>query len=77
MPTGYRHAGPPEEREGILNLVRFAVHRNVYGKEHIDYTIAAITELYRNIERIPKVEIVRGKELSLRHFQSGLKPIYT
>ena len=67
----------PEEREGILNLVRFAVPRNVYGKEHIDYTIAAISELCSNIERIPRVEIVRGKELSLRHFQSGLKPIYS
>ena len=67
----------PEEREGILNLVRFAVPRNVYSKEHIDYTVAAISELYRNKERIPRVEIVRGKELSLRHFQCGLKPIYT
>jgi tryptophanase len=67
----------PEEREGILNLVRFAVPRNVYSKEHIDYTVAAISELHRNKERIPRVEIVRGKELSLRHFQCGLKPIYT
>ncbi len=66
-----------EQRKGILNLVRFAIPRNVYGKEHIDYTVAAVAELYRNKERIPKVEVARGKELRLRHFQSGLKPIYS
>jgi tryptophanase len=65
-----------EERKGILNFVRFAVPRNVYGKEHIDYTVAAITELFKNKSKIPKVEVIRGKELRLRHFQSGLKPIF-
>ena len=66
----------PEEREGILNFVRFAVPRNMYGKEHMDYTVAAISELYKNKDSIPKVEVVRGAELHLRHFQSGLKPVY-
>ncbi len=66
----------PEERKGILNLVRFAIPRNMYNEEHINYTVAAITELYKNRHLIPKVEIIRGKELHLRHFQSGLKPIY-
>ena len=65
-----------EQRKGILNFVRFAVPRNMYGPEHIDYTVAAITELYKNKDQIPKVEVVRGKELHLRHFQSGLKPVY-
>jgi len=37
----------PEERKGILNLVRFAVPRNVYDSSHIDYAVAAITELYK------------------------------
>ena len=67
----------PEERKGILNFVRFAVPRNVYNVEHINYTVAALTELHRNRERIPTVEIVRGKELRLRHFQTGLKPVYS
>jgi tryptophanase len=66
-----------EQRKGILNLVRFAIPRNAYGKEHIDYTVAAVSELYRNRDRIPRVEVARGKELRLRHFQSGLKPIYS
>ncbi|MBU0757538.1 MAG: tryptophanase [Nanoarchaeota archaeon] len=66
----------PEERKGILNFVRFAVPRNAYGPEHIDYTVAAVAELYKNREKIPSVEISRGQQLRLRHFQSGLKPKY-
>ncbi|MFW9991841.1 MAG: tryptophanase [Candidatus Odinarchaeota archaeon] len=66
----------PEQREGILNLVRFAVPRNAYGNVHIEYTIEALTELHRNKQSIPAVRIVRGKELRLRHFQTGLKPVY-
>lgn len=58
------------------NLVRFAIPRNVYGPEHIDYTIEALGELYEKREEIPNVVIVRGQELKLRHFQSGLKPVY-
>jgi len=65
-----------EQRKGIINVVRFAIPRNAYGDEHIDYAVAAITELYHNRASIPKVEISRGAELRLRHFQSGLKPIY-
>ncbi|MFX0031683.1 MAG: tryptophanase [Promethearchaeota archaeon] len=65
-----------EQRKNILNLVRFAIPRNVYNKSHIDYAIAAITELYKNRDKIPKVRISRGAELKLRHFQSGLQPIY-
>ena len=67
----------PEQRKGILNLVRFAVPRNVYDTSHIDYAVAAITELYHNRDKIPKVKVSRGSNLRLRHFQSGLLPIYT
>jgi len=66
----------PDQRKGVLNLVRFAVPRNVYGPSHIDYAVAAIIELYNNRENIPKVKISRGAELRLRHFQTGLQPIY-
>ncbi|UCD02534.1 MAG: tryptophanase [Promethearchaeota archaeon] len=66
----------PDQRKSILNLVRFAVPRNVYSTSHIDYTVAAIKELFQNKEKIPKVKISRGKELRLRHFQTGLQPIY-
>jgi tryptophanase len=66
----------PEQRKGILNLVRFAMPRNVYSASHIDYAVAAITELFKNKDKIPKVKISRGVELRLRHFQTGLQPIY-
>eukprot|EP01029_Cantina_marsupialis_P030962 TRINITY_DN8666_c0_g1_i1.p1 TRINITY_DN8666_c0_g1~~TRINITY_DN8666_c0_g1_i1.p1 ORF type:complete len:560 (+),score=196.83 TRINITY_DN8666_c0_g1_i1:184-1680(+) len=65
-----------EQRKGILNLLRFAVPRNAYTPDHIDYTVAAVSELYKHRETIPKVIVSRGKELHLRHFQSGLTPIY-
>ena len=65
-----------EERKGILHLVRFAVPRNAYDSSHIDYAVAAITELYKNKNDIPKVRVSRGANLRLRHFQSGLQPIY-
>jgi tryptophanase len=65
-----------EAREAILNLVRFAIPRNAYDSSHIDYAVAAISELYENRNKIPKVKITRGKKLRLRHFQSGLEPIY-
>lgn len=67
----------PEQREGILNLVRFAIPRNVYDSSHIDYAVAAISELYKNRAQIPKVKVSRGAKLKLRHFQSGLQPIYS
>jgi len=66
----------PEQKKGVLNLVRFAMPRNVYSASHIDYAVAAITELYNNKDKIPKVNVSRGAELRLRHFQTGLQPIY-
>jgi tryptophanase len=65
-----------DQRQGILNLVRFAIPRNLYGKEHIDYAVAAITELHENEDVIPKMRITRGASLRLRHFQAGLEPVY-
>ncbi|WP_371802922.1 tryptophanase [Candidatus Lokiarchaeum ossiferum] len=65
-----------EQRKGILNLVRFAIPRNAYSLSDMDYTVAAVTELYKNKDQIPRVRISRGAELSLRHFQTGLVPEY-
>lgn len=65
-----------KQREGILNVVRFAVPRNVYDTSHINYSVAAITQIFNNKHLIPKVRISRGKNLRLRHFQTGLKPVY-
>lgn len=65
----------PEERVKIPNLVRFAVPRHVYSDEHIDYTVAAIRDLYDRRHTIPNVIITRGKHMRLRHFSAGLKPV--
>ena len=65
-----------EARKTILNVVRFAIPRNAFCHSDLDYAVAAITELYKNRHLLPKVQIARGADLRLRHFQTGLKPIY-
>lgn len=65
-----------EDRKGINDQVRFAVPRNALSKEHIDYTVAALEQCYLNRDSIPKMKITRGKELKLRHFQTGCEPVY-
>jgi tryptophanase len=64
------------QRQGILNLLRFAIPRNLYGQEHIDYAVAAIAELHANEHAIPRMRITRGATLRLRHFQAALEPVY-
>jgi tryptophanase len=66
---------PPEERAQIPNLVRFSVPRHVYSDEHINYTVAAVKELYDRRQTMPNVAITRGKTMKLRHFSAGLKPV--
>ena len=65
----------PQQRQSILNLVRFALPRNGYSQEHIDYAVAALADCYRHPYRIPKMRITRGRDLRLRHFQAGLEPV--
>jgi tryptophanase len=65
----------PEERVKIPNLVRFAVPRHVMSEEHINYTVAAVKELHGRRHTIPNMVITRGKDMRLRHFSSGLKPV--
>jgi len=64
-----------EDRKGVLNLVRFAIPRNAYSSEHLSYAAAAVIELFKHRQCIPSVKIVRGANLHLRHFQSGLRPV--
>ena len=65
-----------DERRGVLNVVRLAIPRNAYSSEHIDYSVQALSEMYKHRDHIPKMRIARGETLRLRHFQSGLVPIY-
>lgn len=64
-----------EEQKGVLNLVRFAVPRNQLNDSHINYTIKACKAVYEARHEIPPVAVVRGAELRLRHFQSGIAPL--
>jgi len=65
----------PEEQKKIPNLVRFAVPRHVLSEDHINYAVASIKSLHDRRHTIPNVVITRGKEMRLRHFSSGLKPV--
>ena len=64
-----------EDRLKIPNLVRFAVPRHLMADEHINYTVAAIKKLHSQRHNIPNVVITRGKNMRLRHFSCGLKPV--
>ena len=62
------------ERAKIPNLVRFAVPRHVYSDEHINYTVAAIKELYDRkvgIYRRPKEHRRLGLATGLARFRLG------
>ncbi|KAI2625149.1 pyridoxal phosphate-dependent transferase [Xylaria nigripes] len=65
----------PEMQATIPNLVRFAIPRHVLSEQHINYTVAAIKKLHNRRHSIPKVTITRGKDMRLRHFSAGLKPV--
>ncbi|KAI3331728.1 pyridoxal phosphate-dependent transferase [Xylariaceae sp. AK1471] len=65
----------PEEQKKIPNLVRFAVPRHVLSEEHINYTVEAIKNLHSRRHTIPNVTITRGKDMRLRHFSCGMKPV--
>ncbi|KAI1300058.1 pyridoxal phosphate-dependent transferase [Xylaria venustula] len=65
----------PEERKQVPNLVRFAIPRHVFSDQHINYAVAAIKDLYNRRHTLPNVEITRGKDMVLRHFSCGMRPV--
>jgi tryptophanase len=64
-----------DTRSKMQNLVRLALPRQVLTDEHLDYTVAAIKQLFNDRSKIPGVRIVSGASLNLRHFQCTLEPI--
>ena len=64
----------PEQQDEICNVVRFAVNRSMYSREHMDYVIAAVKALYEDRESIPNMRIVWGHNLPMRHFHAFLEP---
>ena len=64
----------PEQKEEVCNVVRFAINRSQFSKEHLDYVIAAVKALYEDRENIPNMRIVWGHNLPMRHFHAFLEP---
>ena len=64
----------PEQQKEVCNVVRFAINRSQLSREHLDYVIAAVTELYKDRDSIPNMRIVMGHDLPMRHFHAFLEP---
>jgi tryptophanase len=57
-----------------MELVRLAIPRRVYSKNHIDYIVDTIRKLYRRREGIRGFKIIREAPV-LRHFTAEFEPI--
>lgn len=64
----------PEQQKEVVNVVRFAVNRSMYSREHLDYVIAAVSALYKDRQSIPNMRITMGRNLPMRHFHAFLEP---
>ncbi len=64
----------PEQQAEVVNVVRFAINRSQFSKEHLDYVIEAVTELFKDRESIPNMKITSGHSLPMRHFHAFLEP---
>lgn len=64
----------PEQQQEVANVVRFAINRSQLSKEHMDYIIAAVKQLYEDRATIPNMRITKGKNLPMRHFHAFLEP---
>ena len=53
---------------------RQAINRSQLSREHLDYVIAAVTELYKDRKSIPNMKITLGHKLPMRHFHALLEP---
>lgn len=53
-----------------INFVRFAVPRMRYEKQDLDSVVEALVNIYQNRHLIPGVNVISGKELTLRHFKA-------
>ena len=56
-----------------INFVRGAVPRLAYEDQDLFSAAEALRILYEHRDRIPGVEVVHGRELSLRHFKSRFR----
>jgi tryptophanase len=61
---------PPQPR---INYIRAAVPRLVYEDQDLFSVAEAIKILHINQDRIPGVDVIYGRDLSLRHFKARFK----
>lgn len=64
----------PEQQAELANVVRLAINRSQLSKEHLDYVIAAVAQLYKDRDTIPNMRITWGHKLPMRHFHAFLEP---
>jgi tryptophanase len=57
-----------------LELVRFAVPRRVYMREHLDFAIESVVELYRRRDSVTGYEFEYQADV-LRHFTARFRPV--
>jgi tyrosine phenol-lyase len=57
-----------------MELVRLAIPRRVYTQSHIDYTIEATIEVFRNREAMRGLRIVEAPQ-ALRHFTAKFEEV--
>jgi tryptophanase len=72
----FAHEDPEtgEVKYPALDLVRLTLPRRVYTQTHIDYVADAVTELYRNRDRIKGLRITYQAPF-MRHFTARLEPV--
>jgi tryptophanase len=64
----------PEQQAEVCNVVRLAINRSQYSKQHMDYIIAAAAQLHKDRDTIPNLKITFGHNLPMRHFHAWLEP---
>ncbi|MDD5940624.1 MAG: tryptophanase [Lachnospiraceae bacterium] len=64
----------PEQQKEVCNVVRLAINRSQYSKQHMEYIVAALTQLYKDRDTIPDLRITFGRTLPMRHFHAWLEP---
>jgi tryptophanase len=68
----FGHTNPKTGKEvpHEVNFVRFAIPRLRYEQQDLQSVVDAVKALYDNRHLIPKVKVVHGQELPLRHFKA-------
>ena len=64
----------PEQQAEICNVVRLAINRSQFSKQHIEYVANALIVLYRDRDQIPNMKLTFGKGIPMRHFHMWLEP---